>query len=107
MEKISIETNIFMFPMPVVLVGSIINGKPNFMAVGWISRVNGSPPMLAIGINKTHYTAEGIKENRTFSVNIPSANMFVKVDFCGLVSGRKTDKSKLFQVFYGDLKTHL
>jgi flavin reductase (DIM6/NTAB) family NADH-FMN oxidoreductase RutF len=31
--------------------------------------------------------------------------MVDKVDYCGLVSGRKEDKAKLFQVFYGDLKT--
>ena len=31
--------------------------------------------------------------------------MVDKVDYCGLVSGRKADKSDLFQVFYGDLKT--
>ena len=31
--------------------------------------------------------------------------MVDKVDYCGLVSGRKDDKAKLFQVFYGDLKT--
>ncbi len=61
--------------------------------------------MLSIGINKAHYTPEGIRENGTFSVNIPSANMVEKVDYCGLFSGRKIDKSKLFQIFYGDLKT--
>jgi flavin reductase (DIM6/NTAB) family NADH-FMN oxidoreductase RutF len=27
------------------------------------------------------------------------------VDYCGLVSGEKTDKSRLFDVFYGILKT--
>lgn len=27
-----------------------------------------------------------------------------KTDYCGLVSGQKTDKSGLFRVFYGELK---
>jgi flavin reductase (DIM6/NTAB) family NADH-FMN oxidoreductase RutF len=105
MGKIRINANVFMYPMPVVLVGAIANGKPNFMAVGWVSRVNANPPMLAIGINKAHHTPEGIKENGTFSVNVPRANMVDKVDYCGLVSGKKDDKARLFQVFYGDLKT--
>jgi flavin reductase (DIM6/NTAB) family NADH-FMN oxidoreductase RutF len=61
--------------------------------------------MLAVGINRVHHTPEGIKENGTFSVNIPNADMVDEVDYCGLVSGRKADKSGLFQVFYGDLKT--
>ncbi|MCJ7444775.1 MAG: hypothetical protein MUO26_09645 [Methanotrichaceae archaeon] len=35
MEKKNIGQNVFTYPMPVTLVGSIVNNKPNFMAVGW------------------------------------------------------------------------
>jgi len=105
MEKITIGTNVFIYPMPVVLVGVNIKNRANFMTVGWISRVNAVPPMLAVGINKAHYTPEGILENQTFSVNVPSADMIEKTDYCGLVSGRNMDKSKLFDVFYGTTKT--
>jgi flavin reductase (DIM6/NTAB) family NADH-FMN oxidoreductase RutF len=45
MGKIRINANVFMYPMPVVLVGATVKGKPNFMAVGWVSRVNANPPM--------------------------------------------------------------
>ena len=31
--------------------------------------------------------------------------MIEETDYCGLVSGRKTEKSELFKVFYGELKT--
>jgi flavin reductase (DIM6/NTAB) family NADH-FMN oxidoreductase RutF len=105
MGKIKINANIFLYPMPVVLVGAMVKGRPNFMAVGWISRVNANPPMLAIGINKNHLTPEGIKENGTFSVNIPQTDMVEKVDYCGIVSGRKADKAGIFRIFYGDHKT--
>jgi flavin reductase (DIM6/NTAB) family NADH-FMN oxidoreductase RutF len=54
---------------------------------------------------KAHYTNAGITENGTFSVNIPSVHMAEKVDYCGLVSGRRVDKSALFETFYGKLKT--
>lgn len=30
----------FLTPMPMVLVGSVVDGKANFMAVGWLARVN-------------------------------------------------------------------
>ncbi len=105
MEKVSIGANAFIFPMPVVLVGTQAMGKANFMTVGWISRVNASPPMIAVALGKHHYTVPFIVENGTFSVNVPSADMVDKVDYCGLVSGEKADKSKLFDVFYGSLKT--
>jgi flavin reductase (DIM6/NTAB) family NADH-FMN oxidoreductase RutF len=61
--------------------------------------------MLAIGINKKHYTAEGIRENKAFSVNFPKADMVEKVDYCGLVSGRNEDKSGVFELFYGQLRS--
>ena len=61
--------------------------------------------MIAVGIGKRHYTVPFIVENGTFSINVPSATMREKVDYCGLVSGEKTDKSQLFDVFYGPLKT--
>jgi flavin reductase (DIM6/NTAB) family NADH-FMN oxidoreductase RutF len=104
MEKQQIGNNFFI-PMPVVLVGTRVNGKDNFMAVGWCARVNGNPPMIACGISNSHYTPKGISETKTFSVNIPSAGLLDKTDYCGIVSGAKTDKSKVFEVFYGNLKT--
>ncbi|MDM8548685.1 flavin reductase family protein [Desulfobacterales bacterium HSG2] len=105
MEKINIGNNAFIYPMPVTLVGATVQGKANFMTVGWVTRVNAKPAMLAVGLNKAHYTPTGIREAKTFSVNFPSADMVEKTDYCGLVSGRKTDKSDVFEVFYGELKT--
>jgi len=104
MEKQQIGQNFFI-PMPVVLVGTQAEGKANFMAVGWITRVNGNPPMIACGIGSHRFTARGIAETKTFSVNIPSSDMLEKTDYCGIVSGEKTDKSQVFDVFYGSLKT--
>ena len=104
MEKTKITNNVFI-PMPVVLVGANVDGKANFMAVGWVSRVNLNPPMIAVGINKAHYTHHGILENKTFSVCVPDCSMVQKTDYCGVKSGKTVDKSKVFQVFYGETKT--
>jgi flavin reductase (DIM6/NTAB) family NADH-FMN oxidoreductase RutF len=105
MKKISAGTNVFIYPMPVVLVGTNVKDRANFMAVGFVSRVNAAPPMLAVGIFNKHYTNEGMKENGTFSVCFPDAALIEKTDYCGIVSGRKVDKSTLFDVFYGETKT--
>lgn len=99
-----INNNVFI-PMPVVLVGANISEKANFMAVGWITRANANPPMVAVGIHKSHFTHKGILENKTFSVCFPAADKVVETDYCGIVSGKDTDKSKLFNVFYGETKT--
>lgn len=104
-EKIKINNNVFVYPMPVTLLGANVKGKVNFMALGWVTRVNANPPMLGIGVHKSHYTTEGIKENKSFSVNFPEAEMIIETDYCRLVSGENVDKSSLFEVFYGELET--
>ncbi|UCF94761.1 MAG: flavin reductase family protein [Desulfobacterales bacterium] len=103
MEKIKIDSNAFSYPMPVVLVGSVVEGRANFMAVAWVSRVNYKPPMLAVALGP-HHTNKGIEKHKSFSVNIPDVTLVEKTDYCGLVSGSQTDKSGVFEVFYGDLK---
>jgi flavin reductase (DIM6/NTAB) family NADH-FMN oxidoreductase RutF len=103
MEKIKIDNNAFVYPMSMVLVGAVVESKANFMAVGWVSRVNFKPPMIGIALGP-HYTNKGIEEQNAFSVNIPSISMIEKTDYCGLVTGSKADKSGLFEIFYGDMK---
>jgi flavin reductase (DIM6/NTAB) family NADH-FMN oxidoreductase RutF len=105
MKKINIDANTYVYPNPVTLVGVEVEGKANFMALGWISRVNAKPPLIGIGVNKTHYTAKGIQETKIFSINYPSADMVESADYCGIVSGKKVDKSNLFGIVYGYLKT--
>jgi flavin reductase (DIM6/NTAB) family NADH-FMN oxidoreductase RutF len=103
MEKIKIDCGAaFLYPMPMVLVGSVVEGKANFMAVGWVSRVNFKPPLFAVALGP-HHTNKGIDENKEFSINIPDVSLIEKSDYCGLVSGSKTDKSELFNIFYGAL----
>jgi flavin reductase (DIM6/NTAB) family NADH-FMN oxidoreductase RutF len=90
--------------MPVTLVGTLVGVKVNFMAVAWVNRMNNKPPIWGAGINKNHLTIKGIQEQRAFSINFPSAEMIERTDFCGLGSGKKIDKSKVFNVFYGELE---
>jgi flavin reductase (DIM6/NTAB) family NADH-FMN oxidoreductase RutF len=95
-----------MYPTPVVLVGAMVDGRPNFITIAHVGIATvGTPNCITFGIGKVHYTNQGIKEQKTFSVNIPSENLVVETDYCGLVTGKKTDKSKVFDVFYGQLET--
>ncbi|MGD8286781.1 MAG: flavin reductase family protein [Desulfobacterales bacterium] len=105
MDKINLGSTIPAYPMPVSLVGAHVDGKPNFLAVAWFTMVSYKPPKIAIALGKGHYTNPGIKENKTFSVCLPSEDMAEITDYCGLVSGKKTDKSEIFDLFYGELNT--
>jgi len=105
MNKIKIESKYSPFPKPIALIGCLIDGKPNFMNIAWFNRMSMEPNQWMISMNKNHHTFQGIKENKTFSMNFPNNELVEKTDFCGLVSGRDFDKSQLFTIFYGDLKT--
>ena len=94
-----------LYPSLTTILGAHVEGRPNFLAVAHLGILNhGQPQYLSFGLSKTHFTNRGIKENGQFSVNIPSQEQVVETDYVGLVSGNKTDKSKVFELYYGDLK---
>jgi flavin reductase (DIM6/NTAB) family NADH-FMN oxidoreductase RutF len=105
MTKVDINPSTTAYPMPVVIVGATVDRKPNFMAVAWFTKVNSNPPMMLIAVGKEQYTGEGIKANKTFSINLPGKHLVRETDYVGIVSGRTEDKSRIFDVFYGDDKT--
>lgn len=95
-----------MYPSLTTIVGATVNGKPNFITIAHVGIMNhGTPQYISLGNAKVHYTNQGIHENKTFSVNIPSRELVVETDYVGIVSGKKTDKSGLFDIFYGETKT--
>ena len=105
MDKIALGPMPYMSVMPTVLVGANVKGKANYMTAAWATVACMAPPMVCVALNKTRYTVKGIEENKTFSLNVPSAQHVVEADHCGLVSGTQEDKSKVFTSFYGKLKT--
>jgi len=105
MDKILLGPGTLLYPQPALLVGANVNGKPNFLTVAWSGIACESPPMISIAIRHIRYTLRGIKQNMTFSVNVPSTDMVRETDYCGIVSGSEVDKVKVcrFKVFYGKL----
>ncbi|HUW65067.1 MAG TPA: flavin reductase family protein [Spirochaetia bacterium] len=101
MEKVKIE-NRPIGPFPAMLIGAAVNGRPNYATVGACGVVS-LEPVLYVSLRRTHYTTAGVRENGYFSVNIPSADIVGKTDYCGLVSGHTTDKSNVFTSFYDEL----
>jgi len=105
MEKTRTGWKLPPLPLPVALLGATVSGKANFFTIVWITMLQDDPPLIGAAMSKKRYTKRGIKENGTFSINIPSAGMAEAVDYCGLHSGSRVDKSRIFEVFYGGLET--
>jgi flavin reductase (DIM6/NTAB) family NADH-FMN oxidoreductase RutF len=104
-DKILMGPQSLIYPMPVILVGANVDDKPNFMAVAWCGIANAEPPMVSVAIRPERYTHRGIKQNSTFSVNVPSTDLVKETDYCGIESGSKANKVEVcnFDVFYGKL----
>ena len=105
LDKKEIGAKTFLYPMPVVLVGTVVNGQPNFLTIAYCGIAQHNPAMITVALGKSHYSNAAVRDNGTFSVNIPSVDMVKAVDYCGLYSGKQVDKSQVFEVFYGKLET--
>lgn len=102
MEKIKVPTKMISYPMPCCLLGTKVEGRVNFLTIAFYSMVAIKPTLIAASLAKTHFTNRGIKETGAFSINVPSASMAEVTDYCGMVSGKKVDKSAEFEIFYGE-----
>ena len=104
-EKVALGPQTLVYPMPSFLVGANVDGKPNYMTVAWGGIACSNPPMLTIALQHHRHTYKGIKALGAFSVNVPSADLVTETDYCGIVSGSKSDKNAVtgFKTFYGKL----
>jgi len=105
MSKTKMGPQQLLNPRPAILVGTYMDGKPNFLTVSWAGITSAEPPTMSVAIRNTRYSLRGIQENKQFSVNVPSVDMVKETDYCGAVSGSMADKVKEcgFKIFYGEL----
>lgn len=104
MSAKTFDSKLFALPTTQMILGTTLGGKPSFMALAWATRVNFKPALIAIGVNKGHKSHEALLATGQFSLCMPSVDMVAVTDYVGLVSARNTDKSSLFEVFYGKLQ---
>lgn len=88
-----------LYPTPLVVVGTMVNGKANWVLVGHVGIMGHDHIMVSLA--KPHYTNQGIRETKALSVNIVDEDMLGKADYVGCVSGNKTDKSEVFAYSVG------
>ena len=81
-----------LYPMPCVLVVGGTIERADTLAVAWINVIASTPPTIAMGLRKTRRTLELIRETGDFTVNVPDTSLVAAVDYCGISSGRATNK---------------
>lgn len=91
--KKSIDKKTLIFPLPVLMIGSIDeNGIPNLMAASWGGICNSEPPAIAVSIREERKSYANIMLNQAFTVSIPSAENAKVADYCGIISGNNENK---------------
>lgn len=80
-------------PVPAVMVTcSDSTGKPNIITLAWAGTINSEPPMVSISVRKERYSYNLIKERGEFVINLTTEKLAYAADYCGVKSGRDTDK---------------
>lgn len=98
--KKNIGSKLALYPTPLVVVGTMVNGKPNWTLVGHLGIIGHDRVMVSM--SDAHYSNQGIRDTKALSINIVDEAMLQKADYAGCVSGTKEDKSELFAYHIAD-----
>ena len=92
--KESWKGSVIISPLPPVLVSCGTEEKPNVLTVAWTGILCTQPPVTYISLRKERFSYDIIKDSGEFVINLPTAELVRAVDYCGVKSGRDTDKLK-------------
>jgi flavin reductase (DIM6/NTAB) family NADH-FMN oxidoreductase RutF len=90
--KQSVPPYVHSFPAPAVIIGCGTMEKPNLITCGWFGTVCSEPPTVSVSIRRSRFSHDLLLNHREFTVNIPLVEQLDAVKFCGVKSGRDTDK---------------
>ena len=83
----------YAFPMQAALVTcNDEHSKTNVITIAWQTTISKKPPLYGISIAPRRYSHDLIKKSKEFVINFAPYNLVEKVNFCGVHSGRNTDK---------------
>lgn len=98
--KKNIGSQMALYPTPLVVVGAMVGGKPNWLVAGHVGIMGHD--RIMISLVTAHYTNRGIRANGALSVNVVEESWLEKADAAGCASGAKVDKSGWFDYTVGE-----
>ena len=79
-------------PLPAALVTCGTVEEPNVLTVAWTGIINSSPAMTYVSIRPERWSHHLIAESGEFVINVTTDELVRAADFCGVRSGKSTDK---------------
>lgn len=93
MSKIQRPATTALYPVPAALISCADQaGRSNIITLAWVGTVCSEPPMLSISVRPHRFSSPIIERAGEFVVNLPSQDLVLATDLCGIVSGRAVDK---------------
>lgn len=77
---------------PVLLLASRSGIKINVMPVTWYIPLSVYPPLIGVSLSPSSCTYRLVRETGEFAFCIPDETMLKEIHFCGVHTGRDTDK---------------
>lgn len=65
--KKNIGSVLALYPTPLVVVGAMVDGKPNWTLVGHLGIIGHDHVLVSMAV--PHYSNRGIRENKALSIN--------------------------------------
>lgn len=81
------------YPLPAVMVSCGATPEEyNILTVSWTGTICSNPAMCYISVRPQRHSYDIIKRNGCFVINLTNNTLARATDFCGVRSGRDTDK---------------
>ena len=95
MSKQSWKPGNMLYPLPAVMISCQEKGKkPNIITVAWAGTICSDPVMVSISVRKERFSHDIIKNSGEFVINLVTEDLAFATDYCGVKSGKNTDKFK-------------
>ena len=99
-EKQNIGSLLALYPKPMTVVGTEVEGKVNWLVIGHTGIIGHD--RILVSMSDKHYTNRGIRQLKKLSINLVSREMLPKADYVGGISGASVDKSGVFDFHWGE-----
>lgn len=93
MSKTTFKPGTMLNPVPAVMVTcGRTPEEQNIITIAWTGIVNSEPPVTYISVRKSRFSHDIIEREGEFVINLTTGKLVAAADFCGVRSGKDTDK---------------
>ena len=91
-EKVDFKPGNMLYPLPAVMVSCGTEQDANILTVAWAGTVCTNPPMVSVSVRPERFSYGIIDRTGAFVINLVTEELVRAMDYCGVRSGRDTDK---------------